>query len=73
MSERVYCGRCEHYLEGFSDRHWERCDKAVPPGGFTHTYLRAEQIPAPLPSEKNANNDCGDYALRKPAWWIEPQ
>lgn len=58
---KVYCCNCQHYVAGFSDRSFERCEVAKAPEGFIDTYLERKALPVPAPSQKNANNDCPDW------------
>ena len=57
----VFCGGCEHYAIGFSDRHYEYCAKAQKK--TMRSYV-GEWEESEAPSGKNARNDCKDWQAR---------
>lgn len=62
----VYCAACRHYRSGFSDRAYENC--AVEPTRYASTYLAPRVAIEPLgPAEKNAHNNCRDWAAQTAA------
>ena len=60
---KVYCGQCEYFNSGYSDRYYEHC---AAPGNLweetveTHIGVRLEKK-AKTPADKNKNRDCEDF------------
>lgn len=60
----VYCGHCQHYRSGFSDRDYETC--ALEITRYVSTYFAPKVAIEPLgPAEKNRHNNCRDWTARK--------
>lgn len=55
---RRYCGKCKHFVYGFSDKYYEHCNKAgiVQYDNYRGSYTRAE-----TPMEKNRDKRCKDW------------
>jgi hypothetical protein len=63
VPRKVYCGDCQHYSFGFSDRDYENC--AVEPMRYVSTHVSPRVLAYPLgPATKNAKNDCKDWKPR---------